>query len=346
MRHVPAALVPEDGSPSPVAATVQHRVAVLGQKDALIRVLYELGHLKRTHALEVLVIAPPPPKCELLGSSVHARGLCKAFEFEFAETMIAQVVLSKLQAFQPDLLVSVLWPRRIQDNVLALCADCINFHPSLLPRHRGSLTQFWAVFEGDQKAGTTCHRMVHDFDAGRILDQESVSLAVDETALSLSRKIAMAIEHCFQRVIRAFLQPGGLPPGREWNVDEFPYHFKKIPRGGFIDPAWPDDKVDRFIRAMYFPPHPPAMAFDVDGCEKSVTSMEAYEALRHGMPPMGKVPAAATMGSSECRATQISSMQRKMQPWLVGAGAAAVLGIVVPLLAARTWRFRHTGSST
>mmetsp|Transcript_72515 Transcript_72515/g.125810 ORF Transcript_72515/g.125810 Transcript_72515/m.125810 type:complete len:345 (-) Transcript_72515:126-1160(-) len=343
MRHVPAALVPEDGSRSSVAAGVQHRVAVLGQKDALIRVLYELGHLKRTHALEVLVIAPPPPKCELLGGSAHTRGVCEAFEFGFVETISAQVVLTELQAFQPDLLVSVLWPRRIQDNVLALCADCINFHPSLLPRHRGSLTQFWAVFEGDQEAGTTCHRMVHDFDAGRILDQEAVPLVVDETALSLSRKIAMAIEHCFKRVIRAFLQSGALPRGRQWNVDEFPYHFKKIPRGGVIDPTWPDDKVDRFIRAMYFPPHPPAMALDADGCEKPVTMMEAYVSLRKGMSAVSNSSAAAVLGcSSEGPAPRISSAKRKTQPWLVGAAAAAALGIVVPLLAVRTWRSRHT----
>ena len=30
--------------------------------------------------------------------------------------------------------------------------DCINFHPSLLPRHRGSLTQFWAIFDADEEA--------------------------------------------------------------------------------------------------------------------------------------------------------------------------------------------------
>ena len=42
------------------------------------------------------------------------------------------------QAFRPDLIVSTLYPRRIHDEVLAL-APSINFHPSLLPNHRGSL---------------------------------------------------------------------------------------------------------------------------------------------------------------------------------------------------------------
>ncbi|CAJ1458987.1 unnamed protein product [Effrenium voratum] len=162
--------------------------------------------------------------------------------------------------------------------------DCINFHPSLLPRHRGSLTQFWAIFDADEEAGTTCHRMVEEFDAGRILRQEPVKLAPDETALSLNHKLALATERCFKHVLEVFLAEG-LPEGEEWDVAQFPYHFRRLPEEGFIDFSWPLDKVDRFIRAMYFPPFTPARLRMEDGSEHRVLNLSQYQALIKGKAP-------------------------------------------------------------
>ncbi|CAE7235408.1 arnA, partial [Symbiodinium sp. KB8] len=149
--------------------------------------------------------------------------------------------------------------------VLELCRDCVNFHPSLLPKNRGSLTQFWSIFEGDAVSGVTCHHMVEEFDAGRILCREPVRIAADETALSLNHKIALAVETCFVNVLSVFLKAGQLKEGESWDVEQFPYHYKQIPNDGVIDPDWPDDKVERFIRAMYFPPLTPAKFRSADG---------------------------------------------------------------------------------
>lgn len=63
-----------------------------------------------------------------------------------------QVIITPMsvERFNPDL---------AGDNLSGpLLQDSINFHPSLLPKHRGSLTQFWAIFDADATAGTTCHR--------------------------------------------------------------------------------------------------------------------------------------------------------------------------------------------
>lgn len=73
--------------------------------------------------------------------------------------------------FRPDLIVSVRYPRRIHLEVLELVPPglAINLHPSLLPKHRGSLCQFWAIFEGDEVTGVTAHEMVEEFDLKPVL---------------------------------------------------------------------------------------------------------------------------------------------------------------------------------
>jgi len=248
------------------------RIAILGQKHAVIRALHEFVHLARLHSMEALVLTPN-------NACTDVQGTCHALGLQLVVCDNDAAVLAELKRFEPHLIVSVLWPRRIQDDVLGLCADCINLHPSLLPRHRGSMTQFWAIFDGDAEAGVTCHRMVWEFDAGRILRQIAFPMAADETALSLSVKIAGAVAECFGLVLRDFLQPSGLPEGESWDVKAFPYHYRRLPKNGIIDPDWPDDKIERYIRAVYFPPHPPAKVYDAYGVEHSVRSISEYRAL-------------------------------------------------------------------
>lgn len=269
--------MPHSAQSGNICKSEARRIAVLGQKDATARAIFELAHLQRRYPLQVLVFVPSASKTDADGC---LEGLCAGFSFRCIAGATNDVVFDILSAYNPDLIVSILWPRRILDNVLALTKDCINFHPSLLPRHRGAYTQFWAIFDGDEEMGCTCHRMVSEFDAGRIIFQDSVPIADEECALSLHKKVASSIERCFQQVMELYLNPEGLPAGDEWNVDQFPYHRRRLPFKGAIDPSWPDDKIDRFIRAMYFPPHAPATAYTADGDSYLVASMEEFVSLR------------------------------------------------------------------
>ncbi|CAK9049051.1 unnamed protein product [Durusdinium trenchii] len=289
----------------------------LSEASRLLRVSSPL-RVRRQQRLEVLVMTPSE-KAMGYPPSAGAEAVCRAlgcssqrgYSHEVASNN--EALLAAVQRFQPDLLVSILWPRRVPKEVLDLCAlveeprgpESLNFHPSLLPKHRGSLTQFWAIFEGDDKAGTTCHRMVLEFDAGKILHREEVELSADEqlgpTALSLSHKIALTTEKCasprllddmldcFKHIMELYFTMG-LPEGEDWDIAEFPYHYRRLHEDrnssvhvartsddGFIDPTWPDEKVDRFIRATYFPPYAAARLRRADGAIDGVVSLKAYQ---------------------------------------------------------------------
>ncbi|MCB1591303.1 MAG: hypothetical protein KDI90_02515 [Alphaproteobacteria bacterium] len=58
-------------------------------------------------------------------------------------------------------------------------AYALNVHPSLLPRVRGIMPMPWILLKEPKAAGITVHQMTQQYDAGKILYQES--FVVDET---------------------------------------------------------------------------------------------------------------------------------------------------------------------
>lgn len=189
--------------------------------------------------------------------------------------------LTLAQQFEPDLIMSASYRKKLPASILNLCADSINFHPSLLPRHRGCWSGFWAIFEGDAETGVTCHRMVEAFDEGRILHQERQAISSDDTSVSIYKKLLPVTAQCVQHILRLYFGTG-LPVGEEQS-GQSSYHFRGLPFDGLIQSEWSDDQVDRFIRAMHFPPFDGA-AVILAGEKSFVDSVDALRELRrqHG----------------------------------------------------------------
>ena len=98
-----------------------------------------------------------------------------------------------LRRFQPDLIVSWAFPWRVPESCLGLPPlGSVNFHPSLLPRHRGPNPIGWTIRAGDTVTGVTWHRMVPAFDEGPILAQAEVELAPDEDPTSIMLRLLRA----------------------------------------------------------------------------------------------------------------------------------------------------------
>jgi methionyl-tRNA formyltransferase len=61
----------------------------------------------------------------------------------------------------------------------------IQYHPSLLPRHRGSSSINWAIINGESRTGLTIFWPDAGIDTGPILLQKEVEIAPDDTVGSL-----------------------------------------------------------------------------------------------------------------------------------------------------------------
>ena len=178
--------------------------------------------------------------------------------------------------FLPDLGLSMYYPRIIKEEVLAIPRiGAFNFHPALLPRHRGCFSAPWAIIEGDKETGITCHEMVAQVDCGKILCQSRVVVAKGDTAFSLYYKLVDSAATLLDAaLIRLAHYPITLTEQNEGGC----YHGREIPCKGQIDTDWPMEKVERFIRALYFPPHPPAELV-IGDTGYPVYSMDEYKRL-------------------------------------------------------------------
>jgi methionyl-tRNA formyltransferase len=66
----------------------------------------------------------------------------------------------------------------------------INIHASLLPKYRGAAPVAWAIYHGEEATGVSIIRMTPRLDAGGIILQESLAIAIDETAGELEARLA------------------------------------------------------------------------------------------------------------------------------------------------------------
>jgi methionyl-tRNA formyltransferase len=98
---------------------------------------------------------------------------------------------AQLTALRPDAIVVVGYGRIIPRWMLDLPRlGNINLHASLLPKYRGAAPIQWAIANGETVTGVTIMRIDAGLDTGDILLQEQFPIAPDDTAETLSPKLA------------------------------------------------------------------------------------------------------------------------------------------------------------
>ena len=93
----------------------------------------------------------------------------------------------------------------------------IQFHPSLLPLHRGPASIPWAIIRGRSETGLTIFRPTPGLDEGPVILQKRVAIGPDDTAASLY------FDKIFPLGVEALVQAADLVvAGRatEWTQDE------------------------------------------------------------------------------------------------------------------------------
>jgi len=89
---------------------------------------------------------------------------------ERIETENISVILSVSapEIFGPSLLQAPSW-------------GCLNVHTAKLPKYRGMLPTFWALYHGDDEIGVTIHTMEEEIDQGQIAKQATFPVSSSDT---------------------------------------------------------------------------------------------------------------------------------------------------------------------
>ena len=120
--------------------------------------------------------------------------------------------LDALRAWQPDVIAVTAFGRILPPVILEMPPKgCVNVHGSLLPKYRGAGPIQWAVMNGEQETGITTMLMDAGMDTGAMLLQERVQIDPEDTAGSLSEKLAKVGGPLLIETIRR-LKAGTLTP--------------------------------------------------------------------------------------------------------------------------------------
>lgn len=208
------------------------------------------------------------------------RMFCKALAIECATSSINSAV-GVCEAFEPDVIVSCHYRHRISEGVIKSAKfGGLNIHPSLLPLLRGCFSVPWAILSGLEQTGFSIHRMTSAFDAGNIVIQEKVEIKSCDTAYSLFHKLrVLGVARMCQAVellvggYKGLSQPECDRPELAYFPRSLPYDGKILSKDVSLEFA------SRFVRAMYFPPHKPAIIVGSDGLEHEVSTTDQLERM-------------------------------------------------------------------
>lgn len=173
--------------------------------------------------------------------------------------------------FIPDMICSIYYRYIISKEVIdSVSGKIFNLHPALLPKYRGCSSLTWAMINGEKECGFTFHYVDPGCDTGRIIVQKHISIEDFDTQLTLYNRVMFESMNEFLGVCERVLA-GDL--GQE-QIGEPTYYKRGCPYDGVIDPAWDDQMIERFIRAMIYPPY---KAAEVGGnCFMTMKDYEAY----------------------------------------------------------------------
>jgi methionyl-tRNA formyltransferase len=146
-----------------------------------------------------------------------------------------------------DLLVVAAYGLLLPREVLAIPArGCVNIHASLLPRWRGAAPIQRAILAGDEATGVSLMLMDAGLDTGPVLTSESIPIAANDTAATLTDALAR---------LGARLIVDALASPDAWRATPqdpaLATHAPKISRQeAAIDWTRPAEEIDRRVRAF------------------------------------------------------------------------------------------------
>jgi methionyl-tRNA formyltransferase len=157
------------------------RIVMLGQAAFAEKVLQSLSDKGEN----VVGVYTPPDKS---GRTNPMKELAKRLDIPIFQPlkMRTSEVFKQYARLKPDLNVMAYVTDIIPESILDYpVLGTIQYHPSLLPRHRGGSAINWAIINGETKTGITIFWPDKWIDTGPILLQKEVAIAPDDTVGSL-----------------------------------------------------------------------------------------------------------------------------------------------------------------
>lgn len=202
---------------------------------------------------DVLVIVPPERIRHSWQPSVWEAAASAGITTLDPEDVNDPAVVEAVVAHGADLLLSVYYTQIFKEPLLnAVDGLALNFHPALLPKHRGTAPLVWAIAEGDTTTGMSVHEITLGVDTGPIRWQRPLAIHPSDTGYTLHLKAANLAAGIAGELIRRLRSGTPLPPGTEQS-GAATVHTSRDPRLNRIDWTQPAERIRNVVRALSDP---------------------------------------------------------------------------------------------
>ena len=147
------------------------------------------------HEIPAVVTVPDKPKgrgMKLIPCEVKEYAIEKGIKVYQPEKLREnKEIVDILKNINPDVICVVAYGKIIPKEILEIPKyGCINVHPSLLPKYRGSAPIQWAILNGDKETGVTTMYLDEGMDSGDIILQTKTIIGKDETSGELWNRLS------------------------------------------------------------------------------------------------------------------------------------------------------------
>ena len=280
------------------------RIAFMGTPDFAVPSLAEL--IAAGHEIVAVYSQPPRPRGrgqKLTPSPVHAFAESMGLPVFTPDSMKTPEAIETFRSLDLDAAAVVAYGQILKTGVLeAPRLGCFNLHGSLLPRWRGAAPVQRAIMAGDRQTGVQIMRMSEGLDEGPILLSEVMEIRDDDTAATLSDRMAHVGAGLWPRALAA-IERGGATPVEQSGE---PTYARKITSAeARIDWSRPATEIDRHIRGLS--PFPGAWFEGPDGTRiKALMSR-----VEDGSGPAGQVLDDALLIACGSGAVRLTRVQRE-----------------------------------
>jgi methionyl-tRNA formyltransferase len=197
------------------------------------------------------------------------------------KSMRVPEVYEEYTRLKPDLNVMAFVTSILPDSILNYpTMGTIQYHPSLLPKHRGGSAINWAIINGETKTGITIFWPDRGVDTGPILLQKEVEISPDDTVGSLyfEKLFPLGVEALVEAIE---LIENGMAPRLPQDESQASYEGLRTQKDAIIDWSAPISRVYNLIRGTN--PQPGATTY-FDGKKLKIFDAKPIYDIVGGLP--------------------------------------------------------------
>jgi methionyl-tRNA formyltransferase len=206
------------------------RIVFMGTPDFAVlslKALVENGY----HVVGVIT-APDKPAGrgrQLSESAVKQYAVQQSLPILQPEKLKNPEFIAELESLKADLQIVVAF-RMLPEMVWSMpTMGTFNLHGSLLPQYRGAAPLNWAVINGETETGVTTFLLSHDIDTGRIMFQEKIGIAENDTVGDLHDQLMVIGASLVLKTVDA-LASGNVEAIDQENLIDHPDRIKHAPK--------------------------------------------------------------------------------------------------------------------